>query len=171
MGYWVLKTRASQSNRQDFTPYWDRFVAECVIAIGWEKLDVAPDKASEDEIIAAVKRAYNGSDKASVTAARTIRKFVSIAEGDRVLLCQGYAPNQVKEVHLYGIAQVAGPFYRVYDSDWWHFKHKAKIHPFGPNGKDVSKELLVRRLAKGALLQTLHRISEEAFKGVVEEIS
>jgi len=170
MKYWVLKTRETW-NRQGFTDHWDDFMAESVIAIGWEKIDVAPDKASMDEIVAAIKKAYGGRDKSTTTNARTIQKFVSISQGDKVLLCQGYAPNQVKKVRLYGTALVTGPFEDHDSEKWrWRFRHKAKIEPFGLNRKDVPKEFLVRRLQKKSLLQTLHEISKKGFERVVEDL-
>ncbi|MBA7691720.1 hypothetical protein ES703_100271 [subsurface metagenome] len=171
MKYWALKTRESWS-RQDFTDHWNDFKTESVIAIGWEKADVSPDKASLDEIAVAIKKAYGGTDKAATTNATTIQKFVSISPRDKILLCRGYAPNQVKKVHLYGTALVTGPFIDCASKNWkWRFRHKAKIdETFGPNGKDVSKEFLVQRLAKRALLQTLHEISQEGFERVIEDL-
>jgi len=170
MKYWALKTRESW-NRQDFTDHWNDFKTESVIAIGWEKADVSPDKASLDEIAAAIKKAYGGTDKAATTNATTIQKFVSISPRDKVLVCQGYAPNQHKKVHLYGIATVTGLFEDHDSKGWrWRFRHKAKIDPFGTNGKDVSKEFLVRRLAKRSLLQTLNEISQEGFERVIEDL-
>jgi len=171
MKYWVLKTREDW-NRQEFKDHWDNFKDEGVIAIGWEKIDVSPDKASKDEIVAAIKKAYGRSDKSADTSATTIQKFISISPGDRVLLCQGYAPKQGKKVHLYGTAFVTGPF-EDHDSEGWHwrFRHNAQIkQPFGLNGKDVLKKFLVRRLAKQSLLQTLHEISKEGFKRVIEDV-
>ena len=170
MKHWALKTRESW-NRQEFEDHWNNFKDEGFIAIGWEKADVSPDKASLDKIAAAIKKAYGGTDKAATTNATTIQKFVSISPGDKVLVCQGYAPNQHKKVHLYGIATVTGLFEDHDSKGWrWRFRHKAKIEPFGTNGKDVSKEFLVRRLGKESLLQTLHRISEEGFERVVEDM-
>ena len=170
MKYWVLKTREDW-NRKDFTDHWDDFKTESVIAIGWEEIDVAPDRTSLDEIKAAVKKAYDGSDKAAATSAGTIQKFVSISQGDKVLLCRGYAPNQVKKVHLYGTALVIGSFEDHDSKGWrWRFRHKAKIEPFGLNGKDVPKEFLVRSLQKQSLLQTLHEISKKGFERVVEDL-
>jgi len=171
MKFWALKTKEDLGNRQDFVDHWDDFAAEGVIAIGWEAIDVSPDRASLDEIAAAIKKAYGGTDKAATTNANTIRKFVSISPGDKVLVCRGYAPNQRKKVHLYGIAAVTGLFEDHDSKGWrWRFRHKAEIELFGTNGKDVSKEFLARRLGKEALLQTLHEISKEGFERVVEDI-
>ena len=50
MKYWALKTRESW-NRQVVKDHWDSFKDKCVIAIGWEKTDVAPDRASKDELM------------------------------------------------------------------------------------------------------------------------
>ena len=177
MKYWALKTRESW-NRQDFTDHWNDFKTESVIAIGWEKADVSPDRASKDELIAAIKKAYGGSDKSADTSATTIQKFVSISPGDKILVCQGYAPNQVKKVRLYGTALVTGPFEDHDSEEWqWRFRHEAEIEPFRPNGKAVPKEFLVQRLQSAktkkplkSLLQTLHEISKQGFERVVEDI-
>ena len=170
MKYWALKTREDRNPRHS-AEHWEDFLAERLIAIGWEKIGVSPDRASLDEIAAAIKKAYGGTNKAATTNANTIQKFVSISPRDKVLICQGYAPNQHKKVHLYGIATVIGLFEDHDSKRWqWRFRHKAKIEPFGTNGKDVLKEFLVRRLGKGSLLQTLHEISKEGFGRVVEDI-
>jgi len=171
MKYWALKTRESW-NRQDFTDHWNDFKTESVIAIGWEKADVSPDKASLDEIATAIKKAYGGTDKAAITNATTIQKFVNISPGDKILVCRGYAPNQHKEVLLYGIATVTGSFEDCTSQSWrWRFRHEAEIKPFGQNGKPVPKKFLVQRLRKKALLQTLHEITKEGFESVIEGIS
>ena len=97
--------------------------------------------------------------------------YIRVLPGDKVLICQGYAPIQHKKVHLYGIATVTGLFEDQDSKGWkWRFRHKAKIEPFGTNGEEVSKEFLVRRLEKGALLQTLHEISKEGFERIIEDI-
>jgi len=179
MKYWALKTKEDLGNRRDFEEHWDNFKVNKVIAIGWERIDVTPDRVSLRDIASAIKKAYRSSDKAASTQASIIKKFVNISEGDEVLLCGGYAPNQTtKKVHLYGVATVTGPFEDHDSEGWsWRFRHEAKIEPFGPNGKDVLKEFLVQRLQSAktkkplkSLLQTLHEISQEGFERVIEDI-
>lgn len=55
-----------------------------------------------------MKETYPGEDERH--GARTIRNFIDIAVGDRIVLCQGYSPNQIKDVHVYRLAVVTGPF-------------------------------------------------------------
>ena len=168
MKYWVLKTREGRGG----CDYWNCFLSEDVIAIGWNDIDVRPDGVSHEELVDSLRETYGYSERQATVAANTIRKFVEISIYDKVLLCRGYAPNQVKKVHLYGTALVTGPFIDCASKNWkWRFRHKAKIdETFGPNGKDVSKEFLVQRLAKRALLQTLHEISQEGLERVIEDL-
>lgn len=172
MKCWVLKTRENSPDRLSFTEYWDRFVVEGVIAIGW-KLDIPLDKISYNEIVSALNRPYPARPREASSAAHQILKFKdAIAEGDNVLLCQGYAPNQIKNVHVYGIAQVTSPFYEDRNSDWWWYRHRANIQQiFGPNGIDVPRDDIASILGKGALLQTLHKIPCERFYRFVEACS
>ncbi len=172
MKFWALKTKEDLGNRRDFEDHWDNFNANKRIAIGWERIDAAPDRVSLRDIAAAIQKAYRSSDKAAIIQAGIIKKFVNISEGDKVLLCGGYAPNQTaKKVHLYGVATVTGPFEDRDSESWrWRFRRKAQIKPFGQNGKDVPKKFLVQRLKRGSLLQTIHEISKEGFERVVKDL-
>ncbi|MCK4273745.1 MAG: hypothetical protein KAW90_02545 [Dehalococcoidales bacterium] len=171
MAYWALKTRESRENRQDMSEdHWDDFVREKVIAIGWEKLDISPDNASPSMLINSLKSNYGySSDKQASIVARIIQKFVNISIGDRVLICQGYSPNQLKDVRLYGVAIVTSPFKNNLRSSWWDYQHDAKIEPFANRGnKKIPKALFEKKLNKGSLLLTIHEISKEGFESVVE---
>ena len=175
MKYWVLKSREGRGG----CDYWNCFLSEGVIAIGWNDIDVRPDGVSHEELVDSLRETYGYSERQATVAANTIRKFVEISIDDKVLLCRGYAPNQVKKVHLYGTALVTGPFEDHDSEGWsWRFRHKAKIdETFRPNGKDVPKEFLVQRLQSAktkkplkSLLQTLHEISKEGFERVIEDV-
>ncbi len=170
MAYWALKTRASDENRTKFEEKWDKFVSECVIAIGWEKIDVSPDKVDDNELKKAVRNAYHCSDRAAGIAARTIRKFVGLNENDKILICRGYTPNEgdSKMVHIYGTAQKIGSFYDDRDSKWWRFKHGAKIEEFRKDRTLIPKRILVKMLKRGSLLLTLQEITKEGFESVVK---
>ena len=85
--YWVLKTTEGRGGPD----YWDRFVSESVVAINWHNIPVRPHTVSQECLESALRATYpNDDDK---HGARTIRKFVGIGVGDRVLLCQGYAAS------------------------------------------------------------------------------
>ncbi len=170
--YWALKTKEDLGDRRTFEDQWDKFKVNKVIAIGWERIRVAPDKASLKDVATAIKRAYRSSDKAAIIQAGIIKKFVNISEGDKVLLCGGYSSRYPEKVHLYGVATVTDPFEDHEFEDWrWRFSHKAQIKPFGKTGKNKPREFLVQRLKKGSLLQTVHKISKEGFESVIAGIS
>ena len=159
--YWVLKTREGRGGHD----YWDRFCDESVIAIGWNDISVRPHVVSEEDLESSLREKYPLDDEKH--GARTIKKFMDIGDGDKVLLCQGYSPNQSKNVYIYGVARVTGTFYDDGASDWWGFKHKAVIQPVKQH---VPKSLLVRTLNKSSMLQTLHEVDREGFERLLSEL-
>jgi len=159
--YWVLKTREGRGGRD----YWNRFVTEGVIAIGWHEIPVRPHVASQDRLESSLRETYPNEDEKH--GARTIKNFIDIAVGDRVLLCQGYSPNQLKDVYIYGFAMVTGAFYDDALSDWWTFKYAADIRSVE---RHVPKSLLVRTLGKRSMLQTLHQIHREEFEQLESQL-
>jgi len=164
--HWVLKTREGRGGRD----YWNRFLSDGVIAIGWNDIDVSPDEVGHRELLDSLMRAYRYSEREATIAANTIRKFINIGIGDKILLCQGYAPIQYREVHIYGVALVDKPFRDDRNSDWWRFDHKANIQSLGAHGVNVPKDLLVRTLHRESLLMTLHEIGKEGFEQLLAEI-
>ena len=156
MRYWVLKTTEGRYG----TDYWERFLQKKVIAIGWHEVPVSPDKVSQEELESSLRETYHCTEGSAEYAARTIRRFVNIGEKDIVLLCRGYPANYDGNVHIYGVAQVAGSFYDDRDSDWWRFKHKANIQVIE---RYVLKSLLENTLKKASMLKTLHEIDVKGF--------
>jgi len=153
--YWVLKTTEGRGGRD----YWARFLNEGVIAIGWHEITVRPHIVDQEELESSVRRRYPHED--AKYGARTIMKFVGIDVGDRILLSQGYAPNQSKDVYVYGFATVTGGFYDDACADWWTFKHPADIRPIG---RRVPKSLLEETLRISSMLLTLHEVRREQFE-------
>lgn len=173
---WALKTR-DLTEPQRPCDYWNRFLSEDVIAIGWPAIDVRPDEVSPKELannIINTHRNEHGESAYSRQLAKRIaykiQSFAYISIGDKILICQGYAPNQKPEtqVRLYGVARVDHPFYVDQNSNWWKFKHKATILSFGEDGLNVEKGLLVRTLGKGSLMEALHQIDCEKFERLLE---
>lgn len=93
--YWVLKTR----DGYDGADYWDRFVKERVIAIGWP-----------------------------LNSGRS-RKFREFNIADIVLVSNGYPPNARDDtpILIRGVARVLGETYEDDGSKWWKGKRKAII--------------------------------------------
>ena len=159
--YWVLKTREGQGGRD----YWVRFVSEGVIAIGWHDIPVRPHVVTQDRLESSLRETYPSEDEKH--GARTIKNFIDIAVGDRVLVCQGYSPNQSKDVYIYGFATVTGTFYDDAASDWWMFKHAADIRAVE---RHIPKSLLVRTLDKSSMLQTLHEVQRDGFEQLESQL-
>ena len=159
--YWVLKTREGRDGRD----YWERFLHEGVIAIGWHDITVRPHIVSLEHLESSLRETYPGDDERH--GAHTIKNFIEIAVGDRALICQGYSPNQSKDVYIYGFATVTGTFYDDAASDWWMFKHAADIRPVE---RHTAKNLLVRTLGKSSMLQTLHEVQREGFEQLESQL-
>ena len=118
-----------------------------------------PHVVGQEELESSIRRRYPHGD--AKHGARIIKKSVGMGVGDRVLLSQGYAPNQSKDVYICGLAIVTGGFYDDASADWWTFKHPADIRPVG---RRVPKSLLERTLRKSSMLLTLHEVRREQFE-------
>jgi hypothetical protein len=153
--YWVLKTREGRGGHD----YWYRFVRESVIAIGWQKIKIRPSTVNKSQLKSFIKQAYPGENEQH--GACTIIDFIRIRIEDKILLCQGYSPNQIADVYIYGFATVTSSFYDDALSDWWSFKHKAHIQLVE---KYVPKRFISTILGKQSMLQTLHEIKEHQFE-------
>jgi len=85
-----------------------------------------------------------------------------------VLICQGYAPNQQKRVHIYGTARVTGDFRVDPPHHWnWRFVHPAAIQV---SEVDVPKEELASAIQLDSLRRTLHHIDRQKFENAVDLI-
>ena len=124
-GYWALKTTSGSTGQQ----HWPMFLAENVVAVGWEDLPVDPSKVSDVQLRAAIKETYPDDSNMSVNiAVMSIKKFVSLDNEDIVLLCRGYTSAQKKDVRIHGVARVIGPFRAERRRrGHWRFKHDAVI--------------------------------------------
>ena len=87
-----------------------------------------------------------------------------MSEGDEVFLCQGYAGNQEKDVHVYGFAKVKGPAYYDEHSMWWYIKRQADV--WEVQHRQVPVVSLRNTLNKGSLTHAIHEISEISFHEV-----
>jgi hypothetical protein len=93
-GYWALKTTSGSTGEQ----HWPMFLAENVVAVGWEDLPINPSKVSHAQLRAAIGETYPDDSSMSVNiAVMSIKKFVSLEIDDIVLICRGYTSNQKKD--------------------------------------------------------------------------
>jgi hypothetical protein len=161
--YWVLKTKGTTGKQ-----HWPMFLAESVVAVGWSSLPLDPSKASAVRLLAALKGEYGFSNGKAKMAARQIEKFVSLKTGDMVLLCRGYTSVQAKDVHIHGVARVAGPFRaEARKKGEWRFKHDAVIQEIN---LDLPKNVVASALRKQSLRQTIHALERTDFERLVKRL-
>lgn len=182
--YWALKTREDKDpERGIYVEHWPEFKRKRLVAIGWE---LSPDLRKSkpnlesitcDDLVEDLKgTSYQEgtprADRQAKIAANTIWKFINeVSIGDKVLLCQGYAANQKKDVYVYGFAQVEALANYDENPHCWNLKREAKIEePFIET--EVPKQLLVELLKKGSLLKTLQeiKIKESDFEQLHERL-
>jgi HKD family nuclease len=159
--YWALKTTTGAYGGQ----HWSDFLAEDVIAIGWRGLGLNPSVASDGELRQAVRRAY--PDRGANRAVKKIRRFIELRVGDLVLVCRGYPPNSTADVHIYGVARVAGPFVDDSASSWWRFKHPAVIQVID---QKMPRHIVARGLNRDSLMETIHELEPGSFKDLVKAL-
>ena len=160
--YWALKSTSGPTGE----PHWASFVAESVIAIGWEKINVDPCNVSEAQLSKAIAAAYPKKDDPK-HAASTIKKFVDLNIDDIVLICRGYKHDQKKPVHIHGVARVTGKFRNDRSSNWrWRFKHDAVIQVID---MFLPKDVVANALEKGTLMQTIHQLDRSKFERLTEQ--
>ena len=154
-GYWALKSSTGDQ-------HWPMFLAESVVAVGWEDLGVDPSKVSDAQLRAEIQATYRyDSDRSVNIAAVTIKKFVDLKIDDIILLCRGYTSTQKKDVHIHGLARVTGLFRtEPRKKGKWRFKHDAVIQEINI---DLPRDLVATALGKESLRQTIHALTKVDF--------
>jgi len=161
---WIIKTTEGGPRRAN---HWEDFQDECVVAVGWSLIRYDPRDFvnRREQFIQQVKAKYG---KAFVQwrgkpghAASTIYKFANEWQNDDIaIICTGYAPNQTKEVFIYGVASVS-QFSFDKRSKWWTFKRDADITSI----KEWVPVRQLRPIFGGSLRKTIHGpFSERAFR-------
>jgi len=144
--YWVLKTTEGPGG----SSHWEDFQDERVVAVGWPAVKKDPRSFPDP---GKYREALGASRRSEAHAADTIWSFVNDWQtNDVAIICVGYAPNQSKDVYVYGCARVNGPPRRDLESDWWVFKRPAQIWPIE---KSVPVKVF-RRVFGGSMLLTTH---------------
>jgi len=136
--YWVLKT----TNGPSGDDYWNCFMEEKVIAIGW------------------------------VLDSGRARMFREFNIGDIVLVCNGYRPNTRDDtpIRVKGVARVLGEAYKDKNSKWWRNggKRKASIQIIDI---EVGKGQLAEYLDRRSLATATHEIdSPDYFEKLAIEL-
>jgi HKD family nuclease len=163
-GYWALKTTSGTAGRS----HWPMFLAENVIALGWEDIPVDPANVSEAQLRAALKNTYEYTDKQASVATNNIRRFVGMKTGDIVLVCRGYSSTQKTDVHIHGVARVIGPFRAESPAKHkWRFRRDAVIQVIET---DLPRDIVAAALGKETLRQTVHGLDKAEFERLEEKL-
>ncbi|MFO0798878.1 MAG: phospholipase D-like domain-containing protein [Gemmataceae bacterium] len=158
--YWGLKPG-------ECGEYWNHFLAESVIAMGWEPM---PDTStmSHEQMLSAYRVHWpSASDQSVYGNVGQIRRFTQeMSSGQLVLLCGRYdsTGGVDRDVYIYGIARtldVGGRCY-FYDrrSRWWHFKRHAAIQRIC---EPLPRSLVARALDCWAFVPTIIELDRPGF--------
>jgi hypothetical protein len=166
--YWILKTTEGGPHFQD---HWEDFQKERVVAVGWPIMKKDPRSFSDSTFYHGALPPRIRAEKWSKHAANTLWIFGNEWDTDDIaIICVGYAPNQRKDVHLYGYACVTGALRVDLKSTWWVFKRPARVFPIE---KSVRLRTF-RRIFGDSMLRTIHGpLSQnqfDAFRGEIEAL-
>lgn len=160
-GYWALKPGTVGE-------YWQEFLAENVISIGWQGLSGDPSVMSSEKIEKAYRAAWRdeSDQKVKKNVPQIIKFAQSMGVGDLVLICGRYdAVNKNKDAYIYGVArttQVGSKcFFNDTRSNWWRFKRHATIQRIE---EYIPRNMIANALGMGSLAQTIHQLDREGFE-------
>lgn len=161
--YWIMKTTSGSSGRR----HWPEFMAEQVVAVGWEGLREDPSLLSDEELKKALIR--NGDNLGGLgRSVKDLRRFIGLNKNDIVLCCRGFNSRYDKPVHIFGVARVTGPFRAdPYREGEWRFKHDAVVQEIG---KDLRRDAMAQAVGKETLMGTIHEIEKSVYTQIVEEL-
>jgi HKD family nuclease len=166
-GYYALKTTSGGSGGKE---HWGMFEEDSAVAIGWEDVAGDPSKLSETALRKALVTGYPHFTKSAEDFAfNTFRKFIDMPNDSIVMVCRGYAPNQVRTpVRIYAFARVVGSFYvDTGASPEWRFKRKVV---FQPVEQTLSANVLKALLSKDSFMQTMHNLDQGSVEAVASEL-
>jgi hypothetical protein len=169
-GYWAIKVRDEMpgSNRVN---YWNTFVKEQVVAIGWPGLTVSPKSSTLEDISKNLQATHDYSTSQAGRYARFLHAFASIRANDILVVLDGFKPGQTQPVHLYGYARACR--YREDPANAkgiWRFKFDSRIQELSPYGHDIDKSKLAAILGKQGFEGALHKITKIQFQALVNAI-
>lgn len=154
---------------------WQEFLAENVIAIGWNKLKGNPSVMSPEQIDKAYRATWPEVSDGHVNVnVPQITKFSqSMGGGDLVLICGRYdSVNENKDVYIYGVARTESKngkcFFDDKRSGWFRFKRHAAIQRIE---EFIPQNMIAIALGKGSLAQTIHALDKDAFDRLADVLS
>jgi hypothetical protein len=146
--------------------FWQHFLAEDVVAIGWGEMG-DPSRMTRHQAATAYRKVWTEDADGTVAInVSQIMKFTqSMSEGNLVLVCGRYdAVGAEKDAYIYGIARTkavdgVGYFYDE-DSDWYRFKRHATIQRVE---QYLPRSLVAKALNVGAIVPTILNLDKAGF--------
>lgn len=162
-GYWALKPGWGGE-------YWQNFLAENVISLGWGEMSGNPAILSPQEIGKSYRKEWPKDTEGTVhiNVAQIIKFAQSIGVGDIVLICgryDGTLLGKSRDVFIYGVAQtieIGGKcFFDDKRSNWFRFKRRAIIQRIE---LAIPRKTIAKALNKGAFVPTIQSITRDGFE-------
>jgi len=155
--YWILKTTEGTNG----TDYWQQFLSDSVIAIGWKELNINPLSTSSSTLISKLKQIYDYTDFQAKVNLHTIETFMNkIKPGDMIVISKGYNKVSDREIFLYGLARVTGGFETRPNVNKWIYVHEAAIQPIE---EYIPISVFVRAFDIKTMEKTIHSINIQKF--------
>lgn len=175
---WTIKTRDGQDPKAD--DYWNKFLAEEVIALGWGgELKIDPRTVTDLKLRQIIQKKYGHIPSKAGRIVKEIMQFSGLQDGiqtnDVVWIIGSFTPNQKHPVNIYGVAKVTGELYPDWKSSWWNFKRSAKILPIERDlDIDIVKTCFMKPGKENkyfrAMGETLYEVHNDSFERLRVEI-
>lgn len=146
--------------------FWQHFLAEDVVAMGWGEMS-DPSAMTREAAAEAYREVWteDSDGKVNTNVAQILKFTQTMKEGDLVLICGRYdAVGAEKDAYIYGIARTKSVdgqcFFYDADSDWYGFKRHAtiqKVEQFLP------RSLIASALGVGAIVPTIQDLNKGGF--------
>ena len=175
---WTIKTRDGQD--QNANDYWNNFLAEEVIALGWGTgLRIDPSTITKSRLAQLIQNRFSTKPTKTGRIANEILQFSGQQDGiqinDIVWIIGSFTPNQNHPVNIYGVARVTGSFQVDSPSSWWKFKRSAKILPIV---RTLDIEIVRQCFVKpdgtgepfGAMSETLYQVHSDSSQNLCRAI-
>jgi len=158
--YWALKPGYCGE-------YWERFLAENVVAIGWEDIG-DPSAMTHDEIARAYRKTWPDAKKGQVRTSvpQIIRFSQTMNDGDLVVICGRYTSigHEDTEAYIYGVARVRTVngecYFFDHESDWYGLKRHATIQVIK---QSLPRSLVARALGVKSIVPTIQELDRKGF--------
>jgi hypothetical protein len=156
---WVIKSTRGGPGEEGEGDYWEKFLQDNIVAIGWPELDNDPRDYTYDDFLSEVRACYpeqgdRERDKNPGHIATTIYSFGCCWQsGDKAIISEGYTSLQYRDVLVRGVATVGDFFFDPQPKWLWRFKRNANLVPLNVR---IPKSVFVEAFGCKSMRQTIH---------------